>query len=96
MLLDLVKRWKKESAPADTMRMWLQKLTFDIQGEQTLLLHFFYVLQFILNSTDGSRMYIAGKLSMPGLYENLSTNSIRNDEKDRPGSTVAFLTSRPT
>lgn len=41
-------------------------------------------------------MYIAGKFSMPGLYENLSTNNIRNDEKGIPGSMVTFLTSRPT
>lgn len=41
-------------------------------------------------------MYIAGKLSCPGLYENLSTNSTRNIEKLKPGSIITFLTSRPT
>jgi hypothetical protein len=41
-------------------------------------------------------MYIAGKLSRPGLYENLSTNNIRREEIDNPGSIVAFFTSRPS
>lgn len=45
---------------------------------------------------EGSRMYIAGKFSCPGLYENLSTNNIRRDEKEIPGSSEAFLTSLPS
>ena len=30
------------------------------------------------------------------MYENLSTKSTRNEEKDRPGSIVTFFTSRPS
>lgn len=33
---------------------------------------------------------------MPGLYENLSTKSIRSDETVVPDSNIAFFTSRPT
>lgn len=41
-------------------------------------------------------MYMAGKLSFPGLYENLSTNNTRRLENESPGSICAFFTSRPT
>lgn len=44
----------------------------------------------------GSRIYMAGKLSRPGLYENLSTNRTLRDAKVIPGSTTTFLTSLPS
>ena len=44
----------------------------------------------------GSRIYTAGKLSFPGLYENRSTKSILRETIAMPGSIITFFTSRPT